>query len=167
MKLRSKKLIWIAAGIGFVLICTLAVAPSVFNSREEKTNTVTVFSENTEYVSETERLKEFILEHEQLRSMQLNELDEIINSDKSSAEIIDAAQSKKMEILNLLETESTIAGILQSRGYRDAAVAAGGGYINVMISGIQAELTDVARIKELIITQTDVGTDNIKIIPIK
>jgi len=111
-------------------------------------------------------LRRFILEHEQLRSMQLSGLDDIINSERSSQEMIDLAQKEKMEILRRLETEGTIAGILHARGYTDAAVTANDECVNIMVRALQAQAQDTARILELVISQTDVDAENIKIIPV-
>lgn len=113
-----------------------------------------------------DELSRFILEHEQLRSMQIAGLDEIINSGSASQELIDSAQKEKMEIVRRMEVEQTVAGILRARGYKDAAVAADGECVNVMIRAIQAGETDVARITELILSQSDVKAGDIKIIPI-
>ena len=166
MKVNSTaaKAAFVIAGICFVCICTLLVASYVY--RVKKTAVLPVISTEETLETAKDALKEFILEHEQLRSLQLYELDEIINSEKSSEEMIAAAQKEKMEIVRRLETESTISGILQARGYNDAAVAAGDDYVNIMVRALQAEARDIARILELVISQTDVSADNIKIIPV-
>lgn len=111
-------------------------------------------------------LKQFNTEQEQLRSMQIMQLDEIINSEKSSQELVDQAQAEKLAIVERMETEQLIAGILRARGYTDAAAASGDGYITIMVRADQAGVSDIARISELVLAQTDIMLENIKIIPI-
>ncbi len=165
MKTKIRKIMYLSVGICFIALCTLVVAPSAYRNRSDKSD-ARALTASANLNVEKDTLKDFILEHEQLRSLQLNELDEIVMNETSSQEIKESAQKQKLEILKLLETESTIAGILQARGYSDAAVAANAEYINILISALQASETDVARIKELVVTQTDVDSENIKIIPI-
>ena len=98
--------------------------------------------------------------------MQLAQLDEIINSEKSSEEIIDSAQREKIEIVERMETEQLTEGILRARGYTDAAVTEGDGYVTVMIRAQELSQTDAARITDLITERTGIAAENIKIIPI-
>ena len=163
LKFALGRLAWWLMGIGFVAICTLVVAPSVYHSRNEDNSAQAAMAVADEA---EDVLRKFTLEHEQLRSLQLNELDEIINSENSSRELIDSAQKEKMDVLRKMEIESTISGILHARGYTDAAVSAGDEYVNIMIRALQAQAEDVTRILELVITQTDTNADNIKIIPV-
>jgi len=155
---------WII-GLAFAAVCAFAVAPSVYRMRAEPEDAETqpVYASAEESMSELEK---FILEHEQLRSMQLSELDEIVNSEDTPEEIAESALRQKLELIKLLETESTIAGILQARGYRDAAVTADAERVNILIDSLQAGEKDIARITELVISHTDVDAGNIKIIPI-
>ena len=166
MKINKRSFVWIFTGIAFTAVCTLALAPKIYKSKFDGSGEETAVQTSAAVSEGKDRLKEFLLEQEQLRSMQISELEEIINSEESSRELVDSAQTQKMEVLKKLETEKTIAGILQTRGYTDAVVTAGAESINVLISSLQAEEDDIARIRELIISQTDIGAENIKIIPI-
>lgn len=165
VKIISRKSALVIMGVCIIAACAMLAVPYFFSGEKESISVNAAAAEDSAK-SAKDRLREFIQEHEQMRSLQLQNLDEMINSEKSSAKIIENAQLQKMEILRRLETESTIAGILEARGYTDAAVYAGEEYINIMIRSMQAQAQDISRILELVITQTDIAADNIKIIPI-
>lgn len=157
MKRRLRGWAYVAVGLAIMIAAMAVFAP-------EKTT-----EEPAEYASAAvppDPLKEFILEQEQLRSMQIAQLDEIINSEKSSEAIIESAQRQKMDIVDRMEKEQTISGILRARGYTDAAASVSDGYAVIMVRASQAEQADIARITELVTGKTDIKTQNIKIIPI-
>lgn len=149
------------------LVCA-CVASAVFVSLAIKgfveKQTVPTVSAGTEEI--TDPLSEFVLQQEQLRSMQLSELDRIISSEDSPQEIREAANREKLELIEKLEMEQTVSGILRARGYRDAACSAGDGYVTVLVRSSQLSETDAARITELVISSGGPDPGNIKIIPI-
>lgn len=159
MKRILLRISYAVCALGLAFCCLAALKPELFQKKVEAQPAVAAKDTG-------DALSQFILEHEQLRSMQILSLDEIINSEKSSQELIDSAQREKIEIVRRMELEQTVAGILRARGYADAAVAAGDEYVSVMIRAMQADETDVARITELVISQSDLKADDIKIIPI-
>ena len=157
MKRKLHRWAYAAAGITIMIAAMVIFAPS--DVPDDMSTPVSAQIEK-------DPLAQFILEQEQLRSMQLMQLDEIINSDKTTQELIDRAQAQKLDIVARMETETTISGILRARGYRDAAAAYSGEFITIMVRADQAEKTDIARITELVTGQTDLKAENIKIIPI-
>lgn len=157
MKRKLHRWAYAAAGITIMIAAMVIVAPS--DAPDDMSTPVSAQIEK-------DPLAQFILEQEQLRSMQLMQLDEIINSDKTTQELIDRAQAQKLDIVDRMETETTISCILRARGYRDAAAAYSGEFITIMVRAVQAEKTDIARITELVTGQTDLKAENIKIIPI-
>ena len=160
MKRILLRISYVVCALGLAFCCLAALKPEIFQGKEDEARPAAAAADTGD------ALDQFILEHEQLRSMQIASLDEIINSEKSSQELIDSAQKEKIEIVRRMEVEQTVAGILRARGYTDAAVAAGSEYVSVMIRAIQADETDVARIKELVLSQSELEAEDIKIIPI-
>lgn len=157
MKRRLHRWAYAAAGLAIMIAAMIVFAPSDTAVQDAVPAAANI---------ETDPLLQFILEQEQLRSMQIAQLDDIINSDKSSQELIDRAQAEKMDVAARTEIETTISGILRARGYRDAAASYSGEHITIMVRASQAEKTDIARITELVTGQTDLTAENIKIIPI-
>ena len=153
---------WGYAAAGLAIIIAVMVGYTLIRDPEKGTE-----NEIASVSVQTDPLKQYILEQEQLRSMQIAQLDDIINSDKSSQELIDSAQREKIEIVEKMETEQLTAGMLRARGYTDAAVTAGEGYVTVMVRLTELSQADVARITQLVTERTGIGAENIKIIPIK
>lgn len=157
MKRNLRRWAYAAAGIAVIVAAMILFAPMEESEDSAAPVSAAVIPDP---------LKQFILEQEQLRSMQISQLDDIINSDRSSEELISSAQRKKMDIAAKTEAEQTIAGILRARGYTDAAASVNEGYAVIMVRAQQAEKNDIARITELVTSQTDITAQNIKIIPI-
>ena len=155
-----KKLLGLCV-VTLVIFSITAVAALV----EKENNPLPALTAAADTVYE-DPLADFILEQEQLRSMQLAGLDEIVNNEASSDEMVEAAQMEKIELLSRINTEQTISGILRARGYKGAAAAASNGHVTIMIRASQADDTAVVRITELIVSQTSLNTADIKIIPI-
>lgn len=152
---------WAYAAAGIAII---VVAMVIYTALDEKETGA--YTEMRQTSAHTDPLKQFNTEQEQLRSMQIAQLDEIINSDKSSEAIIESAQNEKLKIVERMETEQLTAGILRARGYTDAAVTTGDGYVTVMVHAGELSASDTARITTLVTERTGIGAENIKIIPI-
>lgn len=161
MKRRLLKYVYAVCSVSLALFVALVIMPKLVP--EDDADTVPAAAP---VAAEADPLDEFSLQHEQLRALQISQLDEIINSEQSSRETIDAAQKEKIEILRRMEIEQTVAGILRARGYKDAAVAVSEDYVTVMIRAIEVGDQDAARILELVLSQTDLDAEEIKIIPI-
>lgn len=152
---------WAYAAAGIAIIIAVMAGYSLIRPNRNTDSTVSTAADVPE-----DPLRQYILEQEQLRSMQISQLDDIINSDRSSPEIIDSAQRQKFEIVEKIDTEQLTAGMLRARGYTDAAVTAGDGYVTVMVRAEELSKSDAARITQLITERTGIGAENIKIIPI-
>lgn len=161
MKRNLLRLTYAVIIVGLAVCCVAAVRPDLFGiAGMDKT----VMS--SDEATSVDALAVFVLEREQLRSMQISQLDEIINAPASQQTLIDAAQEEKLEIVRRMEIEQTIAGILKLRGYEDAAVAASGTSVNVMIRNNEMTDADTAIVLELVLAQTSVEAADVRIIPI-
>ena len=167
------KRVWLRAtyvliALGLAVCCLAAVRPDLFGiGKDEAPASGADAGENVTGTVEVEdALAQFVLEREQLRSMQITQLDEIIHSTESSQEIIDSAQTERIEILRRMEIEETVSGILKARGYLGAAVSASEDTVSVMIRKTEITDADVAVIMELVMSETDVDPADVKIIPV-
>ncbi|MGI6239570.1 MAG: SpoIIIAH-like family protein [Christensenellales bacterium] len=149
--------------LGLAVCCVAALRPDLFGIGQNKGELADAEQVQAEAV---DALVSFSVEREQLRSMQLAQLDEMIHSGEGASETIDAAQRMRLELLRRQEIEQTIAGILRARGYTDAAAAASEEAVTIMIraDSLTAEMSAV--ILELVLSEADVAPGDIKIIPI-
>lgn len=146
--------------VGLAVCCVAAVRPDLFGLNFKAQTVATDEGESVDALSE------FVLEREQLRSMQLSQLDDIINAPASSEKLVAEAQVQKLEIVRRMEIEQTVSGILKARGYEDAAVAASEDMVNVMIRKDEITETDAAVVLELVLSETDVDAADVRIIPV-
>lgn len=146
--------------VGLAVCCVAAVRPDLFGLRTEDQSAA---SEPHEAV---DALSDFVLEREQLRSMQLGQLDDIINGPNTTKELVEAAQARKLEIVRRMEIEQTISGILKMQGYEGAAVAASEDAVRVMIRKNEITEADAAIVLELALSEADVAAADVRIIPV-
>jgi stage III sporulation protein AH len=109
----------------------------------------------------------FRLEREQLRSRQEAQLNDIIHSPDGDGEIVALARKQLLDMLEHARQESTLEGILQSRGFEDALVSVSGAGANVMLRGEEVTAAQSAVILDLVMRETGLTGGNVKIIPVK
>ena len=101
------------------------------------------------------------------RNEELLYYDAIINSETSSAEAIKNAEDKKMEIINQMESELVMEGLIKSKGFEDAIVTNSNTNVNVIVKSASLESSQVAQIVSIVKEQTSKSLENIKIIPVE
>ena len=102
---------------------------------------------------ETARAEEFAL------------LDAILSSDTSTEELIASANEKKLELIDVIERELVLEGLVKAQGFEDAVVTMSEDNINVVVS--QSELTSeqVAGILSVILSETDYNATQVVVVP--
>ena len=100
------------------------------------------------------------------RGQEILYYDAIATSASSSAEAIAEAESKRQELVELMEMELIIEGLIKAKGFDDAVVSTTTSSINVIIKAEELTSSEVAQIVDVIQGQTSYTLDNIKIIPV-
>lgn len=93
--------------------------------------------------------------------------DAIINSQTSSIEAKNLAEQKKAEILETINLELTMEGLIKAKGFSDAIVSCSDSYINVIVKSSALDDNEVSNIVDVVQTQTKKDIDYIKIIPVE
>jgi len=101
---------------------------------------------------------------ENVRETEVAYLDSIIANEKSDAETLKDAQSQKTQIVERMESELTIEGLLMAAGFEDAIVTVQKGSVNVVIKGAQISKEDAAKVLEIVRAETGEPAQNIKVI---
>ena len=101
------------------------------------------------------------------RDQELLYYDAIISSESSSAEAVESAQNKKMEIIAQMENELVMEGLIKAKGFEDVIVTTSNSNINVIVKSTELQSTQVAQIVAIVQEQTSKSIDNIKIIPVE
>ena len=101
------------------------------------------------------------------RDQELLYYDAIISSEASSAEAIQNAQNKKMEIISQMESELIMEGLIKAKGFEDVIVTTSNTNVNVIVKSTELQSSQVAQIVSIVQEQTSKSIDNIKIIPVE
>ncbi len=101
------------------------------------------------------------------RDQELLYYDSIITSANSSAEAIANAEAKKLEIVNGMEAELVMEGLIKAKGFEDVIVTNSASNVNVIVKCANLESSQVAQIVQIVKEQTSKSIENIKIIPVE
>lgn len=106
-------------------------------------------------------------EREQLRARHVAQLNDIIHGGHADDETVLLAQRQLLDLMRHTEQETTLEGILQSRGFRDALVTVSDDSANVLLRTDAVVQSEAAVILELVMRETGLSGGNVKIIPVK
>ncbi len=99
------------------------------------------------------------------REQTLTYYEEVLASETSSAEAKAEAEAARQQLMESMETELTLEGLIMSLGFEDAIVTSTTENINVIVKCAELTGTQAAQIKELIVTETGMSALNLRIIP--
>lgn len=106
---------------------------------------------------------EYRLSRDKLRATLVDRLNTIINNENTSTQVRDEAQKEIISIGNMSETELKIEGLIKSKGFEDAIVFLSEDDIKVVVSTSELNEQDMVKILDIIKSETDYDTNNIKI----
>jgi len=101
------------------------------------------------------------------RNQEILYLDAIISSQSSSAEAKQIAETKKISLVQTMEVELVIEGLIKAQGFNDVIITNTTENVNVIVKSEPLQTTEVAQIVSVIQAQTGKDIDNIYIIPVK
>lgn len=106
---------------------------------------------------------EYRLSRDKLRASLVDRLDEIINNEKTNETVREEAQREIIKLGNTSEKELQIEGLIKGKGYEDALVFLTEEDIKVVVSIEELKEQDMVKILEIIHSETNYDTNNIKI----
>lgn len=156
--LTKKKKILILSIMAVLLVVTgyLNIA---LNNTVVETNTNITTSEGFFATYRTDRVN--------TRNQEILYLDAIISSQSSSAEAKQIAETKKISLVQTMEVELVIEGLIKAQGFNDVIVTNTTENVNVIVKSEPLVADEVAQIVSVIKDQTGKDIDNIKIIPVE
>ncbi|MDO4548321.1 MAG: SpoIIIAH-like family protein [Clostridia bacterium] len=111
-------------------------------------------------------LESFRLNRSQVRKEELEQLMTVMTSSDIAEEIRLDAGKMRLELINNMESEATIEGILTARGFEDVVCTVHRDSVNVLVRADSVTRDQSAVIMELAIRETGQSARNIKIIPV-
>lgn len=106
------------------------------------------------------------LNRQQARDSAMSLLQEASKDEKASKETIEEANTSIQTMANYTLTEAQIENLVVAKGYTNCVAFLNDASISVVVSGVENGLqsTDVAKIGEIVMQQTGLKADQIKII---
>jgi len=107
------------------------------------------------------------MDKESTRSEALELLRSIVENEKSPNESKVKAQEELIAIAKNIDKEGAIENLIKAKGFKDALVFINEGNVNVVVKTDGLIQTQAAQIQDIVISQTGVSADKIKIVPVK
>lgn len=155
----KKKKIVILSVMMLLLIVTGVLNIVLNDNMSTQTSTTTVNSGNFFVTYRTDR--------QSTRDQEMLYYDAIISSETSSVDAINLAESKKLSLIENMETELVTEGLIKAQGFEDCIVTSSASSVNVIVKSGELSSNEVAKIVNIVKNQTGVKIDNIKIIPVE
>ena len=106
-------------------------------------------------------------DRESTRDQEMLYYDAIIANETSSAEAIATAESAKLALIEQMEQELVVEGLIKAKGFEDCVVTISGENINAVVKATELSSSQVAQIVSILQAQFNVDIDYIKIIPVE
>lgn len=106
-------------------------------------------------------------DRESTRDQEMLYYDAIIASESSSEEAIKNAEEAKLALIDQMEQELVVEGLIKSKGFADCVVTISDSNVNAVVKAAELTSGEVAQIVSVIQTELSVGIENIKIIPVE
>lgn len=156
----SKKKKIIILSVMMLLLAVTGVLNIVLNNNlSEQTAATTVTTGNFFVTYRSDR--------QTTRDQEMLYYDAIISSETSSVDAINLAESKKMTLIENMETELVTEGLIKAQGFEDCIVTSSANSVNVIVKSGELTSSEVAKIVNIVKNQTGAKIDNIKIIPVE
>lgn len=98
------------------------------------------------------------------REKELQYLSEMIADKNTDSEKLVAAQDQKLALIDAMEKEMVIEGLLAAKGFTGVAVTVKQGSVNIVVDRESLSDTEVAQILDIAISETGEPAGNIKIL---
>ena len=101
------------------------------------------------------------------RDQEMAYYDAIIASATTSTDARATAELKKQELVATMEMELVTEGLIKARGFEDVIVTNSNSCVNVIVKSAELKSSEVAQIVSIVQEQSNIGLENIKIIPVE
>lgn len=116
-----------------------------------------------ENIKSTNYFIEHKLDRDKLRGSLIEQLQDMVDNEKTSDEMRKQAQSEIIKIGSISETELYIEGLIKAKGFEDALVFLKEDDAKVVVSANELTEQDVAKILDIVKNETGLETSQIKI----
>ena len=118
-------------------------------------------------VSSASYFQTYRTDRESTRDQEMLYYDAIISSETSTESAIKNAEEAKLNLINQMEKELVVEGLIKAKGFEDCVVTLSEANVNAVVKTSELNSSEVAQIVAVIQSQLSVGIENIKIIPVE
>ena len=104
---------------------------------------------------------------ESTRDQEMLYYDAIIANETSTEEAIKNAENSKLALINQMEKELVVEGLIKAKGFEDCIITISSANVNAVVKAKELNSTEVAQIVAVIQSQLATSIENIKIIPVE
>lgn len=108
---------------------------------------------------------DFRMDRERVREKELASIDSVISDENTDQQVLAKAQEQKIKVSSAMEKETTIEGLLKSKGFSEAVVTIRENSINVVVEESEINEQKAAQILEIVQRETGEDSSNIKVLP--
>jgi len=156
----SKKKKIIILSVMMCLLIVTGVLNIVLNNNLSTSSTSTTVTTGNFFVT-------YRTDRQSTRDQELLYYDAILNSETSSADSKNLAETKKLSLISAMETELVTEGLIKAQGFEDCIVTTSANTVNVIIKSGELGKAEVKKIFSIVKEQTGASFDNIKVIPVE
>lgn len=120
-------------------------------------------ADNAQVFGMSDYFEAFRQNREEVRRKETEYLDSIIHNEKTDGETLQDAQQRKLELVEQMEKELIVEGILCAKGFDDAVVTFREGSVNVVVERETLSAEDVAKILDIVMRETGESAENVKV----
>ena len=158
---KKKKIIVLSVMIGLLIVTgyiNVALNNSLTSTTDATTTTQATATSQSFYTT-------YRTERESTRQQEIQFYESIIASSTSSQDAKEEAEQNKLALINQMEKELVVEGIIVGKGFDDAIVTQSSANVNVFIKSPELNSGEVAIITDVVREQLGVDIDKIIIIP--
>lgn len=159
--LTKRKKIIILSVMAVLLVATGYLNITLNNKITEQVNTTATTNTSANF------FQTYRMDRTNTRNQEIAYLDAILANETSSNEAKELAESKKVSLVQTMELELVIEGLIKSKGFEDVVVTNTASNVNIIVKGSELSTNEVSQIVSVVKEQTGKDIDNIKIIPIE
>ncbi len=97
------------------------------------------------------------------REKELDYLNEMVADENTTSEALAEAQEQRLALIDAMEKEMLIEGLLAAKGFTGVAVTVKEGSVNIVVDRESLTDTEVAQILDIATSETGESADNIKV----
>ena len=150
-----------------VILCVMAVLLVVTGYLNISLNNNAIQT-STSNITAQSFFASYRTDRESTRAQEIDYYKAIIASESSSAEAKSSAEKNMQSLIEKMETEQAVEGLIKAKGFEDIIVTSTSTNVNVIVNtSSNLEASQVAQIVSIVQEQMGTSLDNICIIPVE